>query len=424
MTMKRSTLISPIIVLAFILALQLSPVTQASAPVSGGNVPFDHILTPTEDDIHLYLGMDESFDQALVNLSLQNLSETPADLVWEYRTEGGSWKPLSGTETDLRPIGVTQTQSITFTEPSDWKRSNHFGTKAFWVRAKVVNASVSFEDFMARSYNVQLHVQNEIGDAISFLNNSHFSLELGSDNTIYGVRNLGNGDYALALQTEASDLRYMVLIDAKEYLQKGVQFDLAKTDGTIQRTVEINLNASCINPFGNLDHHWAKGEIHDSYCRGTVQKTDALETEDPITREEFVEMTLNTASINPEPYGNLGHPFLDVEEENDAISTAYQTGMTNLTENFRPNDEITRAEAVAMVVRLSGTPMVSVNSGFTDIESTEWFAKEIRVAETYKVAEGYLDGTFRPFHAITRAEATMLLENAWHTWFYWNQGQN
>lgn len=84
--------------------------------------------------------------------------------------------------------------------------------------------------------------------------------------------------------------------------------------------------------------------------------------------------------------------------------------------SFRPYLNITRAEAVTMIVRALGLDVGSNSDGpapFNDV-STESFAfGAIRAAEAEGIIGGYGDGTFRPGANISRGEVAIMLANAW-----------
>ena len=74
---------------------------------------------------------------------------------------------------------------------------------------------------------------------------------------------------------------------------------------------------------------------------------------------------------------------------------------------FRPENDMTRAEAAAIFARLVSDKKgekISGNATFADVSSKDWFAKEVGYLEKYNIIKGYEDNTFRPNDAVTRAE--------------------
>ena len=106
------------------------------------------------------------------------------------------------------------------------------------------------------------------------------------------------------------------------------------------------------------------------------------------------------------------NPFPDVNAEdwfNNAISTATNAGILNGydTGDFKPNAPITRAEFAAIAARFSSRDYTGANM-FSDI-SGHWAAEAINKAADIGWITGYSDGTFKPNQYITRAEAMTLI---------------
>ena len=70
---------------------------------------------------------------------------------------------------------------------------------------------------------------------------------------------------------------------------------------------------------------------------------------------------------------------------------------------FRPDDVMTRAELVDLLVRLR--PDAEGKVSFQDVPADHWAAAQIGVAAALGWLGGYPDGTFRPEGGLTRAEA-------------------
>ena len=96
---------------------------------------------------------------------------------------------------------------------------------------------------------------------------------------------------------------------------------------------------------------------------------------------------------------------------NNAISTLTNAGILNgyPDGNFVPNGNITRAEFAAMAVRFFTDEEYEVEEdAFPDI-ADHWANYEINLAYAKEIIEGYPDGTFKPDQEITRAEAVTIV---------------
>ncbi|MBH5319632.1 InlB B-repeat-containing protein [Paenibacillus sp. GSMTC-2017] len=80
--------------------------------------------------------------------------------------------------------------------------------------------------------------------------------------------------------------------------------------------------------------------------------------------------------------------------------------------SFYPDQEITRAEFAAIIVRALGLKPVQGASPFSDIDANDWYNEEIQTAYAYKLISGFEDGTFRPMDMITREQAMVIIAKA------------
>jgi len=76
---------------------------------------------------------------------------------------------------------------------------------------------------------------------------------------------------------------------------------------------------------------------------------------------------------------------------------------------FRPDESITRAEFITMLVNVIGFDKRSPKNDFNDVTADAWFAPYISTAVENHLVNGYEDGTFRPNHPISREEICAVL---------------
>lgn len=89
---------------------------------------------------------------------------------------------------------------------------------------------------------------------------------------------------------------------------------------------------------------------------------------------------------------------------------AYVTGYEDNT--IRPDNNITRAEAAALISRISNGFDSEKDydvSKFADVDSGAWFAKNVGYAAENNIVSGYEDGSFRPENTITREEFAAMI---------------
>ena len=95
----------------------------------------------------------------------------------------------------------------------------------------------------------------------------------------------------------------------------------------------------------------------------------------------------------------------------DAVRWAVEKGVTTGTTatTFSPSAPCTRAQLAAFLWRLAGEPESTRDLTFTDVRADAWCAKALRWAAEQGVVTGYADGSFRPDQTVTRIQAVAML---------------
>ncbi len=79
---------------------------------------------------------------------------------------------------------------------------------------------------------------------------------------------------------------------------------------------------------------------------------------------------------------------------------------------FSPDRDITRAEFAAIVVRGLGLNLDKVTTPFADVAASDWYAGAVNAAYEYGLIDGFKDGKFRPNDEITREQALLIIAKA------------
>ena len=152
------------------------------------------------------------------------------------------------------------------------------------------------------------------------------------------------------------------------------------------------------------------GDDHYAYIVGYPDKT--VRPQNGITRAEvatifFRLLTDETRDAN----STKSNSYSDVAAGawyNHAVSTLSAMGIVKGSNGkFNPNAPITRAEFAAIAARFDDKANTTT-ADFSDIAS-HWAKNEISAASNNGWITGYPDGTFRPDNKITRAEAMTLV---------------
>ena len=157
--------------------------------------------------------------------------------------------------------------------------------------------------------------------------------------------------------------------------------------------------------------HWAYTAIKRMYTRGLMVGVNET-TFAPSQEMSRAMLAVILYARAGQPAVEAANPFTDVPADSwytDAVVWAAENGIVSGFGDgtFRPNAAITRAEFAAIAARFDSNGD-KTTAKFTDIAS-HWAKDEISIAYNNGWINGYTDGTFRPNNKITRAEAMTLV---------------
>ncbi len=120
--------------------------------------------------------------------------------------------------------------------------------------------------------------------------------------------------------------------------------------------------------------------------------------------------------------------FADIDDTSDNFNMTWmsRTGIIKGNENgeAKPLDNVTRAEAVAMIMRFMGMEELSsyytdeISDGYTemptfdDVKKSDWFYSVVTYAHKCGIVNGDTDKIFSPNRNVTREEITVMAANA------------
>ena len=150
---------------------------------------------------------------------------------------------------------------------------------------------------------------------------------------------------------------------------------------------------------------------HDAYLLGYEDGT--VRPEGSITRAEVATIFFRLLTDESrDEFWSQTNDYTDVPADawyNNAVSTLSNAGILDGYEDgtFRPDGNITRAEFATITARFLEASYDGGNR-FPDIDG-HWAAEYINEAANAGIVDGYEDGTFRPQQNITRAEAVTMV---------------
>ncbi len=167
----------------------------------------------------------------------------------------------------------------------------------------------------------------------------------------------------------------------------------------------------------DIGGHWAE-EIIEKWVDAEKIKgypDGSFQPDNHVTRAEFAQILYNVLQ-DRQPAETSDHTFADVKEEDwfyASVMHLMQLDVVAKGDEFRPEDEITRQDAMTMIGRAFWINSFGTDAlqGFSDAKEVSDYAAEI-VAGLVEggYVGGYEDNTLRPLGAITRAESVKILD--------------
>ena len=87
----------------------------------------------------------------------------------------------------------------------------------------------------------------------------------------------------------------------------------------------------------------------------------------------------------------------------EGLASGYPDG------TFKPNQEVSRAEFVALTNRAFEVDGEGAATAFTDVKAGQWYYNDVSAAKAAEYIGGYSDGTFQPKKSISRQEVASIL---------------
>ena len=154
-------------------------------------------------------------------------------------------------------------------------------------------------------------------------------------------------------------------------------------------------------------------EEHKAYINGFPDGTFGGEksvTREQVAKMLIDALGKETGAATGTAFTDVGASWWSAPWVEVAAREGYVTGYSN--GSFGPQKSITRAELATVLVRIAakdGRMLSEKEKTFTDVPETEWYVQSVNDAVRYGLITGYEDGTFRPDQSITRAEAVTMI---------------
>ena len=149
---------------------------------------------------------------------------------------------------------------------------------------------------------------------------------------------------------------------------------------------------------------------HNSYITGYDDNT--FRPDRSMTRAEVVTVFTRLLKEKPE-VDVKDNPFTDIDNHwaKESILIMNSLGIVKGYDDqtFKPENMITRAEFATMISRFDNIVNIQMNTNFYDVPEDHWAYSTINYARYMGWISGYADGSFKPNNRITRAEAITII---------------
>lgn len=169
--------------------------------------------------------------------------------------------------------------------------------------------------------------------------------------------------------------------------------------------------------FHDIGSNWAREHIQALTDLGVISgyPDQNFRPDHPVTRAEFAKMATAAFTIipeNPASFSDISNHW--AREHILALAGAgIADGFPDGT--FRPDDKMTRAEVVSMLVRilkLHDVTRYTETASFVDVPPNHWAFAHIETALRLKLLPPYLRGQFEPSLPATRAETAAMIHES------------
>lgn len=243
-----------------------------------------------------------------------------------------------------------------------------------------------------------------------------FTIQGNGNNVV--VSNTNNGLVTL----NSTGGLYTVQLTRDATAVGGTTADISVASGITNGTVTLSTTRAKANTKVEVTTTPAAGYLTRNLT-ATARTADNKNTTVAVTKTADNKYTFTvptgatSITVTPTFAINTGMPFTDVEASDpyfEAVKYVYEhnpqlmNGMT--ATSFGGYGTITRGQVVTILYRLSGSPSVSSYSGFTDVNTSKYYAAPITWARNNGIVDGY-GTTFGPEDPITREQLAKILHD-------------
>lgn len=161
--------------------------------------------------------------------------------------------------------------------------------------------------------------------------------------------------------------------------------------------------------FNDITNHWAENAIIELLKKNIISKDSKFRPDDKISRAEVLALILRSNGTQLSTYKDSFEDVLTGDWFAQYVQTALDEGIVSPDKKFRPNDSITREETakiIACMLNLNSDKTASYN----DTEQiSQWAVPYVNAVSAAGIFKGNEKGNFNPKSNLTRAEAATVI---------------
>jgi hypothetical protein len=254
-------------------------------------------------------------------------------------------------------------------------------------------------------------------------NDGEYSLPLSIIDFTSLAKSLGTTSANITIQIHIStvnkDINAKIKTDAQDISssQQGIAIEFSITAEGNGKTVELNNFGSTY-----VDRTIVL-TIPIDEAHATVVLYDPTTGQFSFVPALFEKQSDGTTKVTFKRNGNSIYTVLSSTKSFDDVSKHWAKADIELMANklivkgatdtsFAPDNNITRAEFTALLVRALGLTSDTASATFTDVISNDWFAGSVGAAVKAKLVSGFEDNSFKPNDTITREQMAVMIASA------------
>lgn len=227
------------------------------------------------------------------------------------------------------------------------------------------------------------------------------------------------GKWQIFLNLKQNEINHFTFTskDAAGNVSPGVKVTIEEKSTTpVAETNESNKPIIQVINLSDINDHWAKDYIIQLVSEGVVSGYDdgTFRPDNPVTRAEFIKMVVNGFGyqVNETP---ATLEFTDVENSAWFATYVEAAATANIVDGysdgtFRPGNTINRAEAMKILLAAAGIePSETSSIEFPDVAMDAWFTPYVLKAREMGIVSGYADGNFGPGDPMTRGQVAKVI---------------